>query len=376
MSEPVSSSAWYLITGNGDLSLRLRDRLIIGEDEQGELAIDSPLVKLRQLRLIPGDGCVQAEVLAADRHLTLAESEDLALPDPSSLDPGTSISLDHNIIYLNTGIADATALTHLRLRDKPAAQPEPPAADLAQEEDPVETIVAEVRVAEPAAAPATRTERPAAKPRRTRIVVNLLIGLMVLGALIAYNHYQATAPQPVQQQAQTDPVAEAPAPEETSEIEIVSAQTLRTEPAPEEPEPEEPVAEPPALEPAPIDPLPTATVAELPTVASEPQSAPDPLVERRMANARALLDAGQITEPPGNNAVYELKIVLYREPENEAALALMGEAAERMLVAATTAYDAGLEFEARNLLEELLAFHPDHAEANRLWAQWTGSPRT
>ena len=375
MSEPVSSSAWYLITGNGDLSLRLRDRLIIGEDEQGELAIDSPLVKLRQLRLIPGDGCVQAEVLAADRHLTLAESEDLALPDPSSLDPGTSISLDHNIIYLNTGIADATALTHLRLRDKPAAQPEAPAADPAVEEDPVETIVGEVRVAEPAVTPAPRTAPPAAKPRRTRIFVNLLIGLLVLAALVAYNRYQAIAPQPEQVQARTDPIAEAPVPatalEETPQIDVAGTQVLAAEAVPEEP-----VAEPPALEPAPIDPLPAATVAELPTVEAEPQPAPDPLVARRMANARALLDAGQITEPPGNNAVYELKIVLYREPANETALALMGEAAERMLVAATTAYDAGLEFEARNLLEELLAFHPDHAEANRLWAEWTGSPRT
>ena len=71
------------------------------------------------------------------------------------------------------------------------------------------------------------------------------------------------------------------------------------------------------------------------------------------------------------NAVKELSNILYVDPTNPEALNLMSDSANKLVSAAVEAYAAGLEFEARNILEEVLAFHPEHAKANEYWQQWT-----
>ena len=107
---------------------------------------------------------------------------------------------------------------------------------------------------------------------------------------------------------------------------------------------------------------------------TEPERLPDPFIQARIAKAKEYLAKGYITAPPIENAVTQLELALYREPTNAEALELMSIAAQRMLAAAETAKQAGFDFEARNLLEELLAFHPEHVEANRLWREWLDEP--
>ena len=63
--------------------------------------------------------------------------------------------------------------------------------------------------------------------------------------------------------------------------------------------------------------------------------------------------------------------MLNADPENKEAVALMGQAADKLVDAAVEAHEQGSSFEARNLIEEVRAFHPQHAKANEYWQRWT-----
>ena len=116
------------------------------------------------------------------------------------------------------------------------------------------------------------------------------------------------------------------------------------------------------------------------TPASKPAPTPaPPAVDLRiageLARAEQLLDEGFITFPPQGNAVAVLSTLLERHPGNAPALALLGECTNRLIDSAIEARSRGLEFEARNTLEEVFGFNPDHPVANALWQEWTGAPR-
>ena len=159
-------------------------------------------------------------------------------------------------------------------------------------------------------------------------------------------------------------------------------------PAVELPAAETPVAQAPAAEapatrlPADESPAPGATEpveTEPPPVASRegtgqpPPAEPD--LDWRLVRARELLDSGYITFPPEDNAVAYVRRVLAQDPDNAQALELLGEASSRLIEAAVRAHDQGLDYEARNSLEEVLGFNPDHERSNQLWREWVGSPR-
>jgi tetratricopeptide (TPR) repeat protein len=94
-----------------------------------------------------------------------------------------------------------------------------------------------------------------------------------------------------------------------------------------------------------------------------------------LERAAQLLDEGEITMPPRNNAVALLQRVLEIAPDHPEARAMLEQCSEHLVSRASAYQQRGMEFEARNTLEEVFAFDPGHREANRLWDAWVGRPR-
>jgi len=87
--------------------------------------------------------------------------------------------------------------------------------------------------------------------------------------------------------------------------------------------------------------------------------------------AAELFEAGQIVSPAGRNAVALLRTALTLDPTNDAALQLVQRSADRLVADAKSADWDGRAFDARNLIEEVLAFYPEHSEAKAMWAGLT-----
>jgi hypothetical protein len=111
---------------------------------------------------------------------------------------------------------------------------------------------------------------------------------------------------------------------------------------------------------------PVATTTTVATVRQPPAE-----LQRYLDDARSLYEAGYIITPPQRSSVSVLRLVLEQDDGNPAALLLLERCADHLISAAKEAEQVGLAYEARNLIEEVLAFHPHHAEANALWARWT-----
>ena len=95
---------------------------------------------------------------------------------------------------------------------------------------------------------------------------------------------------------------------------------------------------------------------------------PSKLLELRAIEG--LISRGLINAPAGNNAVAKLQNLLFENPQNAAALKLMDQCADTLVQRAVFAHRQSREYEARNILEEALAFHPTHPVANSLWHDW------
>ncbi len=107
-------------------------------------------------------------------------------------------------------------------------------------------------------------------------------------------------------------------------------------------------------------------IAQLVTTESSRQSE----VSEHLQRARALLSDGFVSQPASDNAVARLAQALRLEPANMEALALQQEAADRLARAAREAHAAGLEQEARDLLEEALALVPGNDEWRNALERW------
>jgi hypothetical protein len=106
-----------------------------------------------------------------------------------------------------------------------------------------------------------------------------------------------------------------------------------------------------------------------------PAPRPDPVLAARLALAQALLDSGRVTYPPKDNAVAVLVGILSTDPGNDAAMDLLGVCTNRLIDDATAARAAGDDYAARNILEEVFGFNPQHPGAHALWEAWVGAPR-
>lgn len=117
-----------------------------------------------------------------------------------------------------------------------------------------------------------------------------------------------------------------------------------------------------------------ATPATRPlTPAPSGPATPTSVYRTDIADATALFDAGFITAPAERNTVAILNRILEQDPEHPEAISLLKRCADRMIDAAVEAEHHGLEFEARNLVEEVMAFYPQHEQAEDLWQQWTAA---
>jgi len=92
-----------------------------------------------------------------------------------------------------------------------------------------------------------------------------------------------------------------------------------------------------------------------------------------LLRAEELLYDGDIIAPRGNNAVALIRRILEQDPESTYAKRLLAQCADRLVTMAKRARANAMNYEARNLLEEVLAFYPDHRVARKLWIEWVGS---
>jgi hypothetical protein len=96
---------------------------------------------------------------------------------------------------------------------------------------------------------------------------------------------------------------------------------------------------------------------------------PPAWLETRLEEAEMLLSAGTIYDVGERNAVQALTEILRADPDNEQAMQLMYQCASQLVADAAAARDAGEDYQARNLVEEVLAFHPSHPGALELKSQ-------
>ncbi len=117
---------------------------------------------------------------------------------------------------------------------------------------------------------------------------------------------------------------------------------------------------------------PVLGVPPIPTPLAQParSEAENYLIASLLAEARALYDAGDIVSPVQANAVDRLTQVLNLDRTNETGLRLMYLCAMKLIEQAQTAYDAGDHYLARNLVEDVLGFHPELEDARTLLDDW------
>lgn len=173
---------------------------------------------------------------------------------------------------------------------------------------------------------------------------------------------------PAEQAAPPDTVAEAPA--------AAPAATASStgQPATGDVEPDAPAPNPAAAAES-AGPEPEADAPAPAPDGGATASAQAAVPDWRLVRARELMEEGYITFPPDDNAVAYIERLLADEPGNPRALALLAECTSRLIDAAVRAHDQGLEYEARNTLEEILGFNPGHRQANRLWQEWVEDAR-
>ena len=148
--------------------------------------------------------------------------------------------------------------------------------------------------------------------------------------------------------AQPEPAAEAPAA-------LVAETVARPEVQPTTARTPEPGQTPPVSEPA-------RNEAQLLLIAS------------LLAEAKAYYEAGNIVSPVHSNAVNNLTQVLSMDPANEQGLRLMYMSAVALIEEAEAAHAAGNDFLARNLVEDVLGFHPEFDDARALLDSWAREP--
>ena len=114
------------------------------------------------------------------------------------------------------------------------------------------------------------------------------------------------------------------------------------------------------------------------TAAAPPAQKIDAVTQRRLSSLEQRLERqlrdGYLTLPADNNAVATARLILQLDPGNASAMDAMSDSAQRLLSAALEAQASGLDYEARNLIEEILAFHPTHAGALQAWAEIQRQP--
>lgn len=369
--------SWYLFMGDG-ICLKVSSDLYLGEDADGQLIINPKAPASLLLRVKKDQAGRLLIKNVSRRHVLDFEAGNATMVgEELSLLSGSKIVLPHNELYFNhemqrgkvsarialQAVADQTGpievlveVVHATTRKARAAAAENHPIEPVIEEAPAQEIIVQEVVAETQVVPDVLPRQPAPYWKRFVAVGGLTIAAVLAAVWVAVTiDEEASVPQ--------DQIVE----------EQIAPERVTLEKFVEVPVDLVPVVLVPVMD-VPLTEAPLAE-AELTNVITSPVVIDAEAVRQtaeRLDRAKSYLEQGFITQPGESNAVRELSMILWADPANQEALNLMSEAANRLVDAAVEAQAAGLEFEARNLLEEVLGFHPEHQQANAYWRQWTG----
>jgi len=368
-ADAPAAQPWYAVTADGASALRIVPGLTLGEHPDGALALNARA---------PGARWVIVEIRRGEASFQALESHRLVARDERVMDhvplcDGLCLALPNNLLRISRSIRASAASGPTVSVDVAGAAPE---QEDAAEADDGPGSAPEARPASVAAGRATPVAAaPPVEPAAgLRPPVAWALGAAALcSVLLAVWLSSAPPPAPGQQAAipETEPAASsapgpgAAGPEPASATTIVPlrrpATAVRLLPVPGDL-----AAEVPGTDPA------GSAKATAAAPAARPDAAP---VAPLLAIARQHLEAGRVTFPPGDNAVDLALAVLRDHPDHPGAMALLGRCTSQLLEEARAHRAAGRVYEARNTLEELLGFNPEHPEARRLWAEWVGTAR-
>jgi len=418
---------WFLIALGGDMVLKLSDSLDIGEDATGDLVLNpSNSASLVRVSISDNELSLRARALnmtlsqaglASLQHLSFQRPDTVQLDFPnntviiaSDFTHGESEDVHHQVSFIPTS-APTVALERLQepviLLEEPhyptaeqhPADPEEPLpedimelitdtgldlaelipgyeSDVPDEQEPADPIdLTSTTHPVPADLPihpfVGSAEVPASSEGRQRNrlpAIRRVLALMIIAIALVV---------PLQWDESGLGISE-----------ITSAAFRELSSFLDEPnQTADPVRAPDSSDPSGITPVePTSTL--VPNVPTEPpgaeseqpperqpelesDTAAETTRELLLLEAEVLYNSGSIVTPIERNAVKTLTEVLTADPQNERALRLMYLCASQLLDQARSAYAAGDYFAARNLVEEVVGFHPELAEARALLESWS-----
>jgi hypothetical protein len=386
-----SNGNWYLFIGDA-ICLKVSSDLVLGEDDDGLVVLNPKQPGYGLLKMRRDDaGRLLLKNISKRHVLDWQTGTATMLGGEFALVAGSKVVLPNNELYLNHEMQRGQVSARIVVQEsEPAVEqvevlveviPESGAQKEVRQEypepDPIasEQLLDQEVFAEPLVQKTAAPEVDTAKGNNRSVLIGLAVGFcLVVGLLIGTWPSTPISEEPVVVAAdvplvveQTLPVQTEPAPTEILPPETAEAQNTQTETA---------VTEVVIPEPAPVE---TATVepatVEPETVEAAPlnSGAVDPAVAAGLERATVYLQQGFITQPEGGNAVMELSNILWQDPSNKEAFDLMGEATTRLIDAAVEAHSAGFEYEARNLIEEVLGFNPQHPQANAYKQEWASN---
>lgn len=408
-------STWFLRARSGNLLLRLRSTLHIGEDESGDLVL-APAPGEALLTITVGEDnlqlkCAQSGWLLSDdaldnapagsQSLTLTPGDTVALSLPNNQFTLTGDSVQYLPITRQLRLMVEPEIPTLEIQVEPALVamaveslgPMPADTPAPEPSSEPEVFLEPILIQEAAYLPVRKelTEtvttidqpqpHPAAATASKRVFPTNRTALAVMIAGLVFTLYFAADSQRSETIEETVRPAQASAfpDEQTLQLLGSSASTVVEEPVqttPAEPTTAALPMELDSLTPPDIEPTVSAQ-SSAPPVLTPAAADLDPelqqALETQLAEAERLMAQGMIIDPRGSNAIKILIAVLNTDPTNERGLALIYECAMQLLDQARAANAAGDEFLARNLTEEVLAFHPTLPDAlelrSQLWSQ-------
>ena len=408
---------WFLIASDGDLVLKLAQDLMIGENEQGQTVL-SPAREDALLRITIEHGSLALQVLAVGwtlsqdgrhsvQHLTFLEDLTLRLSLPGSsllitpdFDAGPDAKADREIrlTEMQTPTLTLTRVGEPVVLVEPEPRPARAPSAVVEVNDVGEILLEEAAVQQQAAQALNRwaheipDEQPEAPDEQEDLDEPAIIIL-----------------QPIPEPIPDDPVdaMEVPALED-SEPPLPPDESLVEADPPEVSAVRQPerqrhglllgtvmilaLAVPMFLSVRDMSGLgvefslshyrPSNTSSDTPARPEPPTGVPVRneqerlLIASLLAEAKAYHHAGIIVTPLQSNAVNNLAQVLSMDPANEEALRLMGQCESALIEEAEAAHAEGDLFLARNLVEDVLEFHPEFNDARALLDSWTREPES
>ncbi|XOV82795.1 MAG: hypothetical protein ACFHXK_18285 [bacterium] len=401
-SDHLPTGNWYLFIGDG-ICLKVSSDLLLGEDEEGLVVLNPKQADQGLLKLRRDEAGRLLLKNASKRHvLEWRKGTATMVGSEFSLVAGSRIMLPNNELYLNHEMQRGQVSAHIVVQEsEPAAEQLEVLVEVMPEALYRPMVVSEAEVdgqeadaqtdVEPAATPLSRTDaasetvmveklldrevfaEPLLPVRSSTPQIKddsnrgnhqiVLIGVAVVACLVIgmlLGNWYTSSDSTVSDASSVQPQLL----ESTPALLTSAGDTSPGDPSPGDPSPGDT---------SPGETLPGVTTPSdttLPETAVAQPSVAEAEVAAALARASAYMAQGFITQPRDGNAVLELSNILWQDPSNQAAFELMGEATNRLIDAAIEAHSAGFEYEARNLIEEVLGFNPQHPQANAYKRQW------